>query len=510
MDTGRVNGTGLLKAGLAALCAIAVAGAAWAVGSLRVGAVTPADGARVNKKQLTLSAAYEGYPGGAVVSVDGSPLPTELHADRREISAAASGLSDGAHVVEVRARRPLGLGEVVRAWTVNVDTTPPRITVTSPARDGIVKERQLRVLGQTEPGTRLHLRVSNPRGHAFDLAPFTVEADGRFSALVTMGDDRNRIRIDAVDAANNRALVVWPVTCDLAAPTVSDVYPAPDAVIRLDPTVTVRARVAESGSGIARATLVVDGRAHALTLAPEGGEVRLTCDDLPEGTREVALEVEDRAGWKTRKAWSFLVDTIETFGSRAATRGARGKDVAGLQKRLIRRHDLADDHVTSVFDEATESALQQFQARSGVNVDGILGADTIARLSPRIEVDLSRFTLTLLDDDVKVKSYDIACGMPEFPTPKGRFHVAYLERNPTWIPPKDSVWAREAKVTPPGPGNPLGTRWIGLDSNAVGIHGTNAEWTVGSRASHGCIRMRIRDVEDLFERVNPGTRVRIF
>ncbi|MDX6647170.1 MAG: L,D-transpeptidase ErfK/SrfK [Miltoncostaeaceae bacterium] len=61
----------------------------------------------------------------------------------------------------------------------------------------------------------------------------------------------------------------------------------------------------------------------------------------------------------------------------------------------------------------------------------------------------------------------------------------------------------------PGPGNPLGTRWIGTSAPAVGIHGTPADYTIGSRASHGCIRMHIPDVEKLYEQVTVGMEVDI-
>lgn len=509
MEPVRAVGMVPWKASVLALLVLAMGAAGWAVVSLRVGAVSPAEGTRTNKKQVALTAPYDGVVGGATFFLDGAALPTEVRAATREIVASAANLATGDHRVELRASRALGIGRVDRVSTFTVDTTPPKVALTVPAPHTIVKDHMLKLQGQTEPGTRLLVRVRGD-GHAYELPTFVVDADGRFTALVKMADNRNKIRIDAVDAAGNRSVFTREVVCDLTPPAISNRYPLPDAVIKLDPTVTVRAKVAESGAGIKQATLTVDGKAHPIALSDKGGDVRLQLENLPEGKREVVLEVRDRAGWTARQEWSFLVDTVETFGVRPATRGARGKDVATLQRRLIKRGDLAEGHLTSVYDDETENAVQQFQARNGLSVDGLLGLDTIARLSPRIDVELSTFTLTLYDDDKKVKSYRIACGLPEFPTPTGTYHIAYLERNPTWIPPKDSVWAKEAKVTPPGPGNPLGTRWIGLDSKAVGIHGTNAEWTVGSRASHGCLRMRIADVEDLFERVNPGARVNIF
>ena len=81
-----------------------------------------------------------------------------------------------------------------------------------------------------------------------------------------------------------------------------------------------------------------------------------------------------------------------------------------------------------------------------------------------------------------------------------------MQRNPWWLPP-DSDWAKDAKPIPPGAGNPLGTRWMGLTAPGVGIHGTPDAASIGYSASHGCIRMRIPDAESLFTSVDTGTPV---
>ena len=107
-----------------------------------------------------------------------------------------------------------------------------------------------------------------------------------------------------------------------------------------------------------------------------------------------------------------------------------------------------------------------------------------------------------------VRTFGVATGQPQYPTPLGRFHVVVKWRNPWWYPPA-SDWAKDAKPIPPGPGNPLGTRWMGISSPAVGIHGTPDAASIGYSASHGCIRMLIPQVEWLFERVGIGTPVYI-
>jgi lipoprotein-anchoring transpeptidase ErfK/SrfK len=104
------------------------------------------------------------------------------------------------------------------------------------------------------------------------------------------------------------------------------------------------------------------------------------------------------------------------------------------------------------------------------------------------------------------QSFGVATGSAKYPTPLGEWEIVTMQRNPWWIPP-DSKWAEDAKPIPPGPGNPLGTRWMGLDATAVGIHGTPDAASIGYSASHGCIRMRIPDAEALFSTVEVGTPV---
>jgi len=106
-----------------------------------------------------------------------------------------------------------------------------------------------------------------------------------------------------------------------------------------------------------------------------------------------------------------------------------------------------------------------------------------------------------------VQTFPVATGQSIYPTPLGTFSVVDMERNPWWRPPTQDAWARGLKPVPPGPGNPLGTRWMGLSAPGVGIHGTPDAASVGYSASHGCIRMLIPDAEWLFEHVHIGTPV---
>ena len=107
-----------------------------------------------------------------------------------------------------------------------------------------------------------------------------------------------------------------------------------------------------------------------------------------------------------------------------------------------------------------------------------------------------------------MRQLGVATRQSKYPTPSGMYSIVTMQRDPWWIPP-DSPWAQNAKPIPPGPGNPLGTRWMGISAPGVGLHGTPDAASIGYSASHGCIRMRIPDAEWLFTQVTVGTPVYI-
>jgi len=102
--------------------------------------------------------------------------------------------------------------------------------------------------------------------------------------------------------------------------------------------------------------------------------------------------------------------------------------------------------------------------------------------------------------------FGVATGQSAYPTPLGHWRIVVKWRNPWWYPP-NSPWAKGEKPVPPGPGNPLGTRWMGISSPGVGMHGTPDDASIGYSRSHGCIRMHISDAEWLFDHVEVGTPV---
>ena len=135
-----------------------------------------------------------------------------------------------------------------------------------------------------------------------------------------------------------------------------------------------------------------------------------------------------------------------------------------------------------------------------------LGTATIAaaqdaNATRRIVISIPDRKLVLFEGDRPLRIYDVAVGKPATPTPQGEFQIINHIQNPTYY--------GSGIVIGPGNGNPLGTRWMGLSAKGYGIHGTNVPSSIGKAASHGCIRMRQQDLEELFDLVKVGTTVEL-
>jgi lipoprotein-anchoring transpeptidase ErfK/SrfK len=116
-------------------------------------------------------------------------------------------------------------------------------------------------------------------------------------------------------------------------------------------------------------------------------------------------------------------------------------------------------------------------------------------------VNIADRKLAVMQGGHVLKAYRVAVGKPSTPSPKGQMRIINKVVDPTYY--------HQGKVIPPGKSNPLGDRWIGLNGKGYGIHGTNAPNSIGKAASHGCIRMGKRDVEELFDLVRVGDVVEI-
>jgi lipoprotein-anchoring transpeptidase ErfK/SrfK len=156
------------------------------------------------------------------------------------------------------------------------------------------------------------------------------------------------------------------------------------------------------------------------------------------------------------------------------------------------------------------TAPHAFVARTRHTVPKVTTERLAARLPSAIVVDRSRFRLTLYKHLRPAETYSIAVGRVGLETPAGLYHIQDKVVNPAWHVPK-SDWAGKlaGKVIPADdPANPIKARWMGIFDGA-GIHGTDEINSIGSAASHGCIRMRIHDVERLYDEVSVGAPVYI-
>jgi lipoprotein-anchoring transpeptidase ErfK/SrfK len=124
-----------------------------------------------------------------------------------------------------------------------------------------------------------------------------------------------------------------------------------------------------------------------------------------------------------------------------------------------------------------------------------------------LTLDRSTFTLRLWKDLKLAKTYTVAVGQEGLETPEGLYHIEEKQENPSWHVP-DSAWAGDlaGQVIPPGPADPIKARWMAIFEGA-GIHGTEETESLGSAASHGCVRMSIPDVIELYPQVEVGTPI---
>jgi lipoprotein-anchoring transpeptidase ErfK/SrfK len=137
-------------------------------------------------------------------------------------------------------------------------------------------------------------------------------------------------------------------------------------------------------------------------------------------------------------------------------------------------------------------------------------ADLVEKYPTVVTVHRRGFRLRLFKDLEPAASYPVAVGMPGHVTPTGRYLIANKAVDPAWTAP-DKPWAgayRNEVVAGGSAENPLKARWLGI-VNGVGIHGTDATWTLGRAASHGCIRMSVPAVKALYARVPVGALVMI-
>lgn len=218
--------------------------------------------------------------------------------------------------------------------------------------------------------------------------------------------------------------------------------------------------------------------------------------------RDVGLVVR----YDSRKLEAFLSELESTIDRPAISAQIRLEGKKLVFQRSQEGWDLDMDQAR----EAIVSGLYSTQRTVELRIEVTPPQVSDEQVGKVIVVDKTNHRLTLYNNMEVEKQYPVAVGMPSWPTPSGTYKVVSKQKNPSWVNPGTSWAAGMPPYIPPGPGNPLGTRAIGTSAPGVFIHGTYSSWSIGTSASHGCIRMYIKDSEDLFERVEIGIPVLIY
>lgn len=268
-----------------------------------------------------------------------------------------------------------------------------------------------------------------------------------------------------------------------------------------------RRRFSLSGSS---AGVQVDTNAmvqRALDASRKGNIVSRAARELTGGTVSATIPL---AVTYDSSAVTRLVSRVKRSVDRApqdASISLGGSSITKVDSRTGRSVDRQG--LTSLVDAklVQTGADRVVQAPIDVTKPKVTTRQLAQRYPTVITIDRAAFKLTLWKNLRVVKTYGIAVGRQGLETPAGRYDIQDKEVNPSWHVP-NSAWAGAlaGQTIPPGPQDPIKARWMGVNGGA-GIHGTAESGSIGSAASHGCIRMTIPDVIDLYDRVSVGDPV---
>ena len=239
---------------------------------------------------------------------------------------------------------------------------------------------------------------------------------------------------------------------------------------------------------------------------------------IGRGWREItggSVDAEQEAAISVdRKAVDKFVDGVAKDVNRPAVNAELSLEVTDVAVSPAKKGRKLDDPKTVekriVRAFRSPGSKRSIKAKVAVVKPSVTESDVWAKNPVIVTVAHDAQTVRVFKEGDVVKTYRVAVGADEFPTPRGRFAGDRKEKNPVWNVP-DSDWAGSlaGKTIPGGdPRNPLVARWVGI-SGPVGFHGTKDLGSLGSRASHGCVRMNPADVIDLYDRVEVGTPILI-
>ncbi len=320
------------------------------------------------------------------------------------------------------------------------------------------------------------------------LVGVAYAVDSSRSDTIAKGVTIDGVAVGGMTAAQARALVASRLQPQLHSP-VRARYGGRDF--------TLSARAA----GVNASTTAIVGQ--ALARSRQGWFVGRSLDALVG--RSLNLEISPVIGYS-----QAAVDRFVAHVAHALDHPTQNASVAfdGSGPHVVRDRR----GVTVLEDELRASVAAAVAGGGGRSVEvpadttpaALKASDLPARYPAAIVIDRPAFQLRLYKHLRLVKTYPVAIGMQGLETPAGTYHVQEKQVDPSWAVP-DSPWAGSlaGQVIPPGPDDPIKARWIGFDGSA-GIHGTDETDSIGTAGSHGCVRMLIPDVEELFPQVSVG------
>jgi lipoprotein-anchoring transpeptidase ErfK/SrfK len=341
-------------------------------------------------------------------------------------------------------------------------------------------------------------------------------------------------------AVAGQALAPDALVADALADTVAPTTTAPPATTA-PPTTTAPAPAPPVAgapavaAGVSAAGIPLEGLSpqaavdtlRAAYLAPVRVKVGTRVFKLAPGDVQQRVKIREAVGRALRRTVRGDVKVDVSFNEaavrRAVTRYVQVTSVAPVDagwvfrgvRPVVRPHRVGLAANERPLRRKIISALRYPAGRAGVVVvrAGLQPRVLTRHLPPAVVISRGANRLTLFRARYgkarTVRTYGVATGTSQYPTPAGLFQIVTMQRHPWWYPP-DSDWAEGQDPVPPGPNNPLGTRWMGISAPGVGIHGTPNPTSIGYSASHGCIRMRIPEAEQLFQQVRIGTPVLIY
>ncbi len=342
-----------------------------------------------------------------------------------------------------------------------------------------------------------------PRTPIIILAVLTVVVAGSVAGVFAYDSSRSDViaqgvRIGGVDvggmsAAAARTKIVDELVKPLQAPLV---------VTAADRSFPLSAREAHVWANVAK---MLDA---ALTRSRDGGVLGRTWRGLSGG--EVSANIAPDIGY-SRRAVQRIVDRVRVAVTRDAVdakvdfkpdevsihqaRSGRSIDALALRSKIEKAL------VFNMADRLVSAPLRTVAPK-------VRGAQLAKKYPVVLTVDRRGFKISLFKNLKRVTTYPIAVGQAGLETPAGLYEIQNKAVNPAWHVP-NSAWAGSlaGQVIPGGaPNNPIVARWLGV-YDGVGVHGTTARGSIGTNASHGCIRMLVEDVEKLYDQVPLGTPI---